>query len=208
MSRIEIKISPSVTWEQQQDPRFKKLLEEATRFFNSPYYFTKKHRSLLCLHEAGHIVYARRVGATDIRFYGPAMYWCSGCPGCSGNTPSISRSSVIWTPPTNCDVTAALKAEIGGIVFREILSDTPNDEVAAWSDMKGARRWYQEHVGLDEDTFLLSIETAREEIIEDLKDPNFIKLVWDTGKEFEKAVFPAPKLTSSMLRARRLGWMQ
>jgi hypothetical protein len=93
----------------------------------------------------------------------------------------------------------------GGIIFRAILSDKPNDEVAAWSDMTAARRWYQEHVELDENAFLCSIETARQEIIEDLKSVEFRELVSDTAKEFEKAVFPAPKLTSGMLRARRRG---
>ncbi|HTF25464.1 MAG TPA: hypothetical protein VK937_16395 [Candidatus Limnocylindria bacterium] len=173
MSRIEVKISPTVTQEQRQDPRFIKLLQEVTYFFNSPNHFTKKYRGLLCLHEAGHIVYARRTGVTEIGFHGPTLYWCSGCPGCSGNTPSISRSSVTWNLPSDCGVTAALKAYVGGIIFRAILSDKPNDEVAAWSDMTAARRWYQEHVELDENAFLCSIETARQEIIEDLKSVEF-----------------------------------
>lgn len=208
MSRIEVRISPTVTQEQREDPLFKKLHQEATNFFNSPARFTKKYRGLLSLHEAGHVTYARRAGVAEIGFYGPTMYWCSGCPGCSGNTPSISRVSVSYNLPPDCGATAALKSFIGGIVFREILSDKPNDETAVWSDMRDARKWYRENVGLDESEFLRSIETARQEIIEDLKATEFRQLVWDTAKEFEQVVFPSPKLTSAMLRARRLGWMQ
>ena len=205
---ITVKISPTVTQEQQQDSSFKKLLQEVTYFFNSPN-FTKKYRRLLCLHEAGHIVYGRLAGATNIRFYGPTMYWCSGCAGCSGNTPSISRSSVSWTWPPNCEVTAALKANIGGIVFREVLTDTPNDAVAISRDMDHARKLYQERVGLDEDAFLRAVEVARQEIIKDLRSPQFRQLAWDTAMEFQQAIFPKlPELTSAMLRARRLGWMQ
>jgi hypothetical protein len=200
---ITVKISPTVTREQQQDPRFKKLHQETTNFLNSPAHFTKKYRSLLCLHEAGHVVYARRAGATDVGFHGPTLYWCSGCPHCPGDTPSISRSSVNWTFPPNCGVIAALKADIGGIVFREVLTDTPNDEAAVWSDMNSARRDYER---LGDGNFLSAVEAARQEIIKDLESPQFRRLAWDTAKEFEQAIFPAPKLTSATLRAIRLAW--
>ena len=147
MSQIAVKISPTVTKEQQQDPRLKEMFQEVTRFYNSPHLFTKKYRGNLCLHEGGHVLYARRAGATDIRFYGPTIYWCAGCPGCSGNAPSISKSSISWTLQAGCEVIAALKAHIGGIVFREVLSDQPNDAAAIWSDTKGASQWYRKNVG-------------------------------------------------------------
>jgi len=56
---ITVTISPTLTREQQEDPRTKELLRQATALFNSPRYFTKKFCSLVCLHEAGHVVYAR-----------------------------------------------------------------------------------------------------------------------------------------------------
>jgi hypothetical protein len=206
MNQITVKISPTLTEEQQKDPRFKEALREATAFFNSPNRFTKKFRSLLCLHEAGHVVYARRAGCTNIRFHGPMMTWCPGCPLCAGNSPSVSKSSVSWTYPPNCDVTAALKAQIGGIVFREVLSDAPNDAAAISKDMDAARTWYQEKVGVNDNMFEFSVEIARQEIIKDLRSPEFQQLAWDTAREFEKEIFPAPKLTSAMLRAKRLKW--
>ncbi len=55
---------------------------------------------------------------------------------------------------------------------------------------------------------LPDVEKARQEIIQDLKSPEFVKLAWDTAKEFQQAIFPVPKLTSEMLRAQRLAWMQ
>lgn len=203
---ITVKISPTVTEEQRQDPRLQALLEEVTKFYNSPHLFTKKFRSLLCLHEAGHILYGRRAGATDIRFHGPMIFWCSGCPGCSGNAPSISRASVSWTFPAGCEKIAALKAHIGGIVFRQILSDSPNDEVSIGSDAQGALQWYRENVGTDEEAFLRDVETARREIVEDLKSPTFQLEVWAAAREFGKEVFPE-KRTSASLKAKRLAWM-
>jgi len=104
-------------------------------------------------------------------------------------------------------VTAALKANIGGIIFREVLSDTPNDEPAISSDMRGAREWYYKNVERNENAFLHDAETARQEIIKNLRSPAFRQLAWDTAREFEQAVFPTlPKITSAMLRAKRLGW--
>ena len=203
---ITIEISPSVTWEQQQDPRFKDMLRDATRFFNSPH-FAKKDRGLLVLHETGHLLYARRAGATNIKLHGPAIFWCSGCPGCSGNAPSISRSSVSWTFPAGCEKIAALKAHIGGIVFRQILSDTPNDDAAKWSDMKGAREWYRQNVGPDEAAFLRDVEVARQDIIDDLKSPAFQQQVWATAAEFEREVFLTPRPTAVLLwQDTRTNW--
>ena len=204
---ITVRISPTMTEEQRQDPRTKLELRAATAFFNSPN-FVKNYRSLLCLHEAGHVVYARQAGATDIGFHGPMIRWCPGCPDCKGDAPSLSKSSVSWTLPADCDVTAAVKADIGGIVFREILTDTPNDEAGKWSDMSGARRDFERFGSGGEEAFLSHVEKTRQEIIQDLKSPEFVKLAWDTAKEFQQAIFPAPKLTSAVLRAKRLAWMQ
>jgi hypothetical protein len=187
---IIIKISPTVTVGQRQDPRFQRAHRDATNFFNSPAHFTAKFRAALCCHEAGHITYARLAGATDVTFHGPQMTWCYGCTGCNGNEPSIFRSAVGWTLPPDCDPILALKANLGGIVFRERLTDMPNDEAAVESDMEGARKWWYEYVG-DENTFVLSVEAAREEIIKDLRSPGFRRSAWDTSREFEQAIFPS-----------------
>lgn len=203
-----VKISPTITQAQRRDPRFLRLLQECEAFFKSGTTGARKAFRLTSLHESGHITYARLLGATDIRFHGPTMFWCDGCAGCSGDAPAISNSSVSWTWPANVDTTAALKANLGGIVFREVLSDTRNDEIAIERDMKHAREWYRQHVGSDEVAFLREVAVAKEEIKEDLKFPAFRELAWTVAKEFEKAIFPAPKLTSAMLRARRLGWAQ
>lgn len=203
---ITVAISPTVTDKQRRDPRFQAELQAATALFNSPR-FAQKDRGLLSLHEAGHVVYARAAGGTNIVFHGPRMYWCSGCPLCPGNSPSISKSSVSWTYPPNCDVTVALKAYIGGIVFRQILSDTPNDEASIWSDTQGALQWYRENVGTDEEAFFLDVKTARGEIINDLKSPTFQQLAWNTAAEFEKEVFLTPKPTAvSLWPDTRTSW--
>jgi hypothetical protein len=205
---MEIKISPTVTPEQREDPRFKKLFQQTTTYFNSPNpnLFTKKQRDLICIHESGHIVYARLAGVTDMNFYGPTLYWCSGCPGCPGNTPALSNASINFTWPDVVTISAVLKTKIAGVVFREILTDTPNDAVAIWRDTQDGRTIYHK-ISLDEDAFQRDLKAARDAVIEDLQSSEFQELAWKTAKEFGREIFPAPKLTKAILRQRRLGWV-
>jgi len=84
---------------------------------------------------------------------------------------------------------AAHKMNIGGFVFREVLTDLPNDEIAIGVDMDAAWKWYQTHVGLDEDAFQRSVETTRQEIIKDLRSPKFRQLAWEIAREFEHEIF-------------------
>ena len=144
MKKIKVLLSPTVTTAQCCDPRFIKLWSEAERFFNNPREFTPEFRLHLCLHEAGHTIYARALGAS-VKFHGPTMYWDSRP---QYDKPMISKSATTWLRPETTDVTAVIKADIGGFVFREILTNDPNDQIAVESDIDGARRWYAQHVGL------------------------------------------------------------
>ena len=204
MSIVNVKISPTVTDTQRADPRFISLLQKSEAFFNcrKDCCFNKAWRRSLCLHEAGHITYARRAGATDVEFHGPEMFW-DYRPELGYDCPAISKSSVTYVLPRGTTPTEAIKAGIAGFVFREQL-DTPNDAVAISGDMDVARSEYLRFGGVTDD-FQRSYEKARDEILQDLKDGGFIYKVLVTANEFEKAVFPAPKLTAALLRERRLG---
>ena len=192
MSIVNVKISPTVTDTQRADPRFISLLRQCEVFFNSES-FTPQFRRNLSLHEAGHILYARRYGATNIQFHGPTMYWdCR--PEYGYDCPAISRSAVFFTTPTKGEAKDILKMHIGGFIFREVLSDEPNDNVAISMDVDGARRWHQSEIGGTEKEFQEVIAQARKEILADLKSEEFKKLVWDTAKEFADAVFPKPNV--------------
>jgi hypothetical protein len=201
-----VKISPTVTAAQRSDPSFIELLRHSEAFFNcrKDCCFGKGERRRLCLHEAGHVIYARNAGATDVKFYGPEMFWdCR--PELGYNCPAISRGSVSYTLPKGTTPKAALKAAIAGFVVRERLG-IPNDGVTISSDADAARSEYLRFGGVADD-FGKTYNEARNEILQDLKDGGFVCKVLATAEEFEKTVFPAPKLTAAMLRAKRLGWM-
>jgi hypothetical protein len=187
--RIEVKVSPTIPADKLNDPRLDKLLEASETFFNCNRQccFNDKYRLLLCLHEAGHTVYARAVGS-KVEFHGPTIYW-DARP--QYDCPAISRSSVSYTIPADAPVNAVIKTHIGGFVFRSELSSSPNDEISIGMDTDGCRQWYQERVGGTEDDFIKAIEEARQEIINDLRSPKFRHEVWATAREFEGGVFGA-----------------
>jgi hypothetical protein len=193
---VNVKISDTVTESQRLDPRFQQLLEESQVFFNS--LGTEHYKLMLGLHEGGHAYFARRAGATNIRFYGPTMCWDSRPPY---DCPAISRSSIKWTPAPDTSVIAALKANIAGHICRREMSNSPNDEIAIGMDIEGCRKWFD-----DDASFKAALQDAERDLLEDLKSPVVVEGIWEEARRFVKEIFPAPKLTSAMLKAKRLVW--
>ncbi len=201
MSRIEVKISPTVTEEQRQDTRFIKLLQNAKTFFNCSCVKCARLKLLIGLHEGAHAYFARRAGAIKIEFHGPEMYWDSRP---QYNQPAISRSSVTWTDPNGFNNVTA-KADLAGFVCRREMTDSPNDEIAIERDLAHCRARFDKHIGGEDKAFKLFVAEAERLLLEDLKSPFIREEIWAEAKRFEKEIFPAPKLTSGLLRARRLG---
>lgn len=88
------------------------------------------------------------------------------------------------------------------------MSDTPNDAIAIGSDIDGAREWFDEHVGTGDETFNAAVTKAEQAVADDLQSPAVRKEILAEAKRFQEEIFPAPKLTSGLLRARRPGWAQ
>jgi hypothetical protein len=189
--RIEIKISPSVTARQREDSRFIELLKHSEAFFNCscPKCFSEGYRSRLCLHEAGHAYFARKSGASDVKFYGPTMYW-DARP--EYDKPAISRSAVGWTPNT-ASVVDEVKAYIAGYVCRREMTGTPNDKIAIGSDLDGCRKWFDRWVGTGDLGFAASVDEADSELLKDLRLPGVRREIWRTARKFEREVFGCDK---------------
>jgi hypothetical protein len=198
---IKVAISDTVTQEQRRDPRFIKLMKNEERYYNSPA-FIQNYRRLLALHESGHSVWAKKAGATNIHFYGPEMFWDSRP---EYDCPLISRSSTGYTLPAAVTALHAIKAGIAGFVVREYYG-SPNDAIAIGMDINGARQRYAELVGGTEADFQKEVVKAKAEIIAELASPAVQAEILAEINRFEQEIFPAPKLTSSVLRARRLAW--
>jgi hypothetical protein len=203
---IEVKISPTVSEHQRRDPRFIKLLKDAEGFFNcsKPCCFSSKCQQLLSLHEGAHAFFAKKAGASDIEFHGPQMMW-DYRPKYGYDCPAISRASTVWTLDTDSAIDY-VKASVAGYVCRREMSDTPNDSVAITLDIDFARDWYQKRVGGTEAEFQKVIVEAERSILQDLKDPAVQAGVLAEAYRFQNEIFSRRKLTSAVLRARRLGW--
>jgi hypothetical protein len=200
---IIIKISDTVTAEQRLDPRFQQFLKDSESFWNDPLRCTDDFKLMLGLHEAGHAYFARRSGATNIRFYGPTIHWDSRP---QYDCPAISRSSCGWTPAIGGSVVDHVKARIGGFICRRELSGFPNDQIAIDMDLRGARQCFDEYIGTGDEAFKAALQDAERGILEDLRSPTVILEIWAEARRVVREIFPAPKLTSAILKARRLGW--
>lgn len=192
-----IQIHPSVTEQQRLDPRFTKLLRDCEKGFNSP--LNDNFKLLIGLHEAGHAYFARKAGATQIRFRGPTLLW-DDRP--QYNCPAISRAATIWTPADACEPIAEMKAAIAGYIVRRELSGKPNDQTAIESDLDNCRNWFYQNVGEDETAFNTAVRDAEDEILIDLRSPKTRHEIWAEARRFVNDVFPAvPK----SIRASRSG---
>jgi hypothetical protein len=161
---------------------------------------------LIGLHEGAHAYFAKKAGSTDIKFYGPTMYWDSRInPSTSQpyDCPALSRSSTCWTRVT-CSPLDNLKADVAGYICRREMSELPNDQIAIGSDLEDALNWYRRRSGTEEEFRQLVVE-AENAVTKDLQSSTVREEIWAEAKRFEKEIFPAPKLTSGLLRARRLG---
>ena len=137
--KTEITISPSVTEEQRNRPEFIELFKESEQYFNCscPNCFNDTRRMRLCLHEAGHVVYARAAGINTFIFHGPEMWW-----NVEFDAPTLSGASVSWPRSATGD----LKQHLGSLVFSEFLA-TPDAEPAVDGDLSCARKWFDKFVG-------------------------------------------------------------
>ena len=139
---------------QRADPRFIELLKNSEAFFNCRMQccFNDKFRSLLCLHEGAHGYFAREVGARNIKFHGPEMFWDSRP---EYDCPAISKSSLSWDEPRGGFDAEVAKANLAGFICRREMSDTPNDEIAISADFAVSRERFNRHIGAGEDAFKL-----------------------------------------------------
>jgi hypothetical protein len=186
VNKTIIEIGDSVTPEQRNDPRFKKLLQDCEGTFNAS--DSDLFKLLIALHEAGHGYFARKSGATKIRYFGPKMVWNSRY-----NRPEIHRSSTEWTPAAGRSTVLQIKPQIAGFICRRELSGFPNDEVAIKIDVELCRDWFDKHVGTGEGAFNAVLRDAEREILVDLRSPKTRREIWGEARRFDDEIFPKVK---------------
>lgn len=179
-----MKIADSVTGEQRNDPRFKKLMQDCEDGFNSP--DSGLLKLMIGLHEGAHRCYAERAGATNICYRGPTLMW-----DYRYDCPAISRSAIAYTRSTNASIIQNVKISLAGYICRQKLSGTPNDQSPVEMDLHTCRKWFDEHVGTGEDAFNSAVQQAERELIIDLRSPKTRREIWDEARRFVREIFPA-----------------
>ena len=156
-------------------------------FLNDFNQFTARDRLLTCLHEAGHVFAAHANNATGIEIKGPQVYYDN-----FEKSLAFAPATVYWDPlPPTTSVNSGIRIYIQGFVFRERLTDSLDEESAIDNDTACAREWYNESIGLGEESFLLTVETTKEEIIRDLRSPAFRRAAWDEARRIQREIFPS-----------------
>lgn len=172
-----------ISAEMRDNPEFVREFEAAFKFFNSER-FDEQARTLLCLHEATHVVYARELGF-EPRMYGPEII-------CDKGTFHRIDASVDGLPhelKMTAEPLAVAKSIIGPVYTVPIL--TTETEESMWkkclSDRKCLVRWDCKRQLRDEKE--ITFEMIRESVHNDCRSPAFRRKLWDAAHEFEARVF-------------------
>jgi hypothetical protein len=186
-----VQIDPSVTQEQFEDPRFQELLREFEESYNAP--DSDLFKLLIGLHESGHAYFARKAGATNVRYRPPTLMWDYRPP--KYDCPAISRAATIYVLPADCTLVNRMKASIAGYICRRELSGWPNDLTAIESDLDSCRNWYANNVGGEEAAFNAAVQDAGRELLIDLRSPKTRREIWEEARRVVAEIFPTdPKL--------------
>jgi hypothetical protein len=124
--------------------------------------------------------------------------------------PFIVRASVDFTFPVTVPPIEAIKACIAGFVLPEYYG-RPNEPISVEGDMASAKRWFDELVGGTEEEFQKEFDKAKAEILAEILILSVQEGIVAEMARFLREIFPLPtppraKLTSAMLRVRRMGW--
>jgi hypothetical protein len=185
-----------VSLEKQQDCRFIELLWRMESLLNSPQ-FNHEKRARVCLHEAAHLFYTRRVGFEPKLFSPYILYnqtsdvfeWCAAAVGAIPddlNAPMLEAAKIFVAPEV------IMPTLLPGCRSAEQLK---ND---CKTDLTYFRSWYSRHVDLPEEAFEdidLGFQALREEALAsvtvDLQSPRVRRDIWACAREFEDRVFPS-----------------
>jgi len=177
-----------VPLELQENPAFKSCVENHERCFNSSKFDTKL-RTIICLHEATHLVYARELGF-EPRLYGPSVDY-------DFDTEKFRRldSSVQGLPyeiRMNADLVVVAKQFLAPVYVEEkLLSHRTQAEIwaDALGDVKNYNNWLVQRLQIKGDVHPFSSFDLREATNRDLRSPAFRRRLWGAAREFSIKVF-------------------
>ena len=139
----------------------------------------------LCLHEAGHIVFFRRLGWAVGNFQGPHI-----CLNKEGTPRNILGSVTPVRGEFHCadvrrELIEKVKTDIAGFVLVEAITGEPEEETVIQNDL-GVISTFESD----------ALEVSTQEIIQELHKDGFIEELMEAAREYETAVFQTDEACS------------
>jgi len=171
-----VQVDISEITEDEQNPVFQKELAAFQERFNALENDPRK-KFRLCIHEAGHMVYFRRLGWTIKKLHGPYIY-----RDVDGKLRNI-LGAVSPVRGKVHDLVEAVKTDIAGFVLVEAMTGEPESKTAVSGDMSVISTF-------DPDVLKEVLEAATQGIIEEFDpDEGLRREVTGAAREYENEVF-------------------
>jgi hypothetical protein len=167
---------------------YERISKDHEHWFNSPK-FDIKQLTIICLHEATHLVYDRELGF-EPKLYGPSVDYDS-----DAETFRRLDSAVQGLPyeiKMNADPLLVAKHYLGpAYVEEKLLNHRTREEIweDAGGDLKNYNNWFAQRYQLKGDVHPLSSVDLRDAVYKDCRSPAFRRELWDVAREFERRVF-------------------
>lgn len=180
----------SLTKEQLALSRTQACIAKANAFFNSQDFYDD-YCEPLAFHEAGHAVYAARIGAKNLKFNPPAVRWDE-----KRNAPSVMWAYVSFTLPKSLDLMSYLKIGAAGRVVQQKLAPSATFEAFKTPVLVDTALAKSGHLtrGGKEEEFEQDWARAENEILQDLDNLAFRRTIQVFADAFMQRIFPMSEL--------------
>jgi hypothetical protein len=163
--------------EKLTDPRVKEIEHRLREVVSD-----KKRRRCACVHEAAHFVYAKRAGAIDFTFRGPAILYDERTDTFGGSIAAV-QPTFPDKRPEECTALAVARWHAAGCMAECLLTDS-GDIRSDSLDFEVFRKRFSELRGNEE-----IWEEAKRDVRKDLRSPARRKELWAVADQLEKEFF-------------------
>jgi hypothetical protein len=141
-------------------------------------------RLTVALHEAAHLMYARRAGAIAAKYHGPLEYpGKPGVYGFAGIEPIFPETGL------RVDIIAVARWFCAGDVVKRILAPKYQEDEEGATDYEVFCDYCQKlSPAVTADQLREAYEAAQRDVERDLRSPAFRRELWDLAREVEKKI--------------------
>jgi hypothetical protein len=140
----------------------------------------------LCLHEAGHMVYFRRIGWGVEKLHGAFMQYREGELHYALGGVTRGRGELILRDDTSFLEWEIAKCSVAGFALVEALTGVPDSQDVIDGDMRLLR---EELEHLTPEIFEMALNVAKRDILRDVQRSAFLNELLQAVREYEQTIF-------------------